>query len=41
MIVLGVLQAGYRFFTVGVPQIAGMYEIVAGDTRVGPHRFHI
>ena len=41
MIVLGVLQAGYRFVMVGAPQIAGMYEIAAGDTRVGPHQFHI
>ena len=41
MIVLGVLQAGYRFFTTGAQQIAGMVEILAGDTRVGPHQFRI
>jgi hypothetical protein len=41
MIVLGALQVGYRSVTAGGPQIAGLYEIVTGDSRVGPHQFHI
>lgn len=41
LMVLGVLQAVFRFATVGMPQIAGIVEIVAGDSRVGPHQFRV
>jgi hypothetical protein len=39
--VLGAAQFAYGFATVGAPQLAGIYEIVSGDARVGPHQFHI
>ena len=38
---LGVVQLAANFTTVGAAQIAGIYEIVAGDARVGPHEFHV
>jgi RDD family len=41
MMVIGVLQVGYRFVSTGAPQIAGMVEIVAGDRRLGPHQFRV
>ncbi len=41
LMVLGVLQVGASFFTVATPQIAGIFEIVTGDSRVGPHQFRI
>jgi uncharacterized RDD family membrane protein YckC len=41
MMVIGVLQVGYRFVSAGAPQIVGMVEIVAGDRRLGPHQFRV
>ena len=41
LMVLGVLQVGISFFTVATPQIAGIFEIVTGDSRVGPHQFRV
>ena len=41
LMVLGVLQVGASFFTVATPQIAGIFEVVTGDSRVGPHQFRI
>jgi hypothetical protein len=41
MIAIGVLQTGFRFVSAGVPQIAGMYDIVIGDAKVGLHQFHV
>jgi hypothetical protein len=40
-IVLGALQFVFGLASVGVPQLAGIYEIVTGDARVGPHQFYI
>ena len=37
--VLGVLNVAYNCLFVGTAQLAGIYEIVSGDTRVGPHKF--
>jgi hypothetical protein len=39
--VAGVLLFPYNFAVVGAPQLAGIYEIVSGDARVGPHEFHV
>jgi hypothetical protein len=39
--VLGVLNAGYDFLFFGVAQMMGMYEIISGDSRVGPHQFQV
>jgi hypothetical protein len=39
--VLGLLNAGYNFLVFGTAQLAGIYEIVTGDSRVGPHRFQV
>jgi hypothetical protein len=39
--VAGVLLFPYNFAVVGVPQLAGIYEIVSGDAQVGPHEFHV
>jgi hypothetical protein len=41
MTVLSVAQTAFRFALAGMPQIAGMVEIVAGDSRVGPHQFRV
>jgi len=41
LMVLGALQVVVSFFTVATPQIAGIFEIVTGDSRVGPHRFRV
>ena len=41
MIVIGVIQTTASFATVGAPQLAGIFEIVTGDSEVGPHQFHI
>ncbi len=38
---VGILLLPYNFATVGAPQLAGIYEIVAGDSSVGPHEFHV
>lgn len=38
---LGVVQLAANFVMVGTAQLAGIYEIVSGDARVGPHEFHI
>jgi RDD family len=39
--VLGMVQLAASFVMVGAPQLAGIYEILSGDRRVGPHQFHI
>jgi hypothetical protein len=39
--VLGLLNAAYNFLFFGAAQLAGIYEIVTGDSRVGPHRFQV
>ena len=39
--VAGLLVFPYDFATVGLPQLAGIYEIVSGDAHVGPHEFHV
>jgi hypothetical protein len=39
--VLGIVQLAANFITVGGPQLAGLYEVLSGDRRVGPHEFHI
>jgi hypothetical protein len=31
----------FSFFTVATPQIAGIFEIVTGDSHVGPHQFRV
>jgi hypothetical protein len=41
LMVLGGLQVAVSFFTVATPQVAGILEIVTGDSRVGPHRFRV
>jgi hypothetical protein len=41
MIVVSVIQTAASFVTVGAPQLAGIFEIVTGDSEVGPHQFHI
>jgi len=41
MVVISLLQVGANALFVGVPQGLGIYEIVHGDTRVGPHAFHV
>ncbi|WP_167529033.1 RDD family protein [Bradyrhizobium macuxiense] len=38
---LGMVYVAYSCAFVGAPQIAGVYEIVAGDARVGPHQFRV
>ncbi|GKQ56086.1 RDD family protein [Bradyrhizobium sp. Ce-3] len=38
---LGVAYVAYSCLFVAAPQIAGVYEIVTGDTRVGPHQFRV
>jgi hypothetical protein len=41
MVVIGAVQSAASFATVGAPQLAGIFEIVTGDTKVGPHQFHV
>ncbi|HTF77647.1 MAG TPA: hypothetical protein VK620_25590, partial [Bradyrhizobium sp.] len=41
LVLLGVAQLAANFVMVGTAQMAGIYEIVSGDARVGPHEFHI
>jgi hypothetical protein len=41
LVLLGVVQLAANFVMVGTAQMAGIYEIVSGDARVGPHEFHI
>jgi uncharacterized RDD family membrane protein YckC len=38
---LGVIRLAFTLVAVGVPQLAGIYEIVDGDARVGAHEFHV
>jgi len=40
-IALGVLRLAYDCLFFAAPQIAGMYEMVSGDARVGPHQFRV
>ena len=39
--VLGVLNLAYNCLFVGTAQMAGIYEIIDGDARVGPHQFKV
>jgi hypothetical protein len=39
--VLGVLNLAYSCLFVGTAQLAGIYEIIDGDARVGPHQFKV
>jgi ATP-dependent protease ClpP protease subunit len=39
--VLGLVNVAYNFLFFGMAQIAGIYDIVSGDSRVGPHRFRV
>lgn len=41
MVVLGVASTLWQFFSAGLPQIAGLAEIVAGDRSLGPHQFKV
>ncbi len=41
LVMLGAVQFAANFAMVGTAQLAGIYEIVAGDALVGPHEFHI
>ncbi|WP_316195381.1 MULTISPECIES: RDD family protein [unclassified Bradyrhizobium] len=41
MVTLGVASALWQFFTQGLPQIAGIAEIVGGDNSLGPHQFRV
>ncbi|WP_144058584.1 RDD family protein [Bradyrhizobium oligotrophicum] len=41
MVALGVGITLWHFFTQGLPQIAGIAEIVAGDSALGPHQFRV
>ncbi|WP_154070811.1 RDD family protein [Bradyrhizobium lablabi] len=39
--VLGVLNLAYNCLFVGTAQLAGIYEIIDGDARVGAHQFKV
>jgi hypothetical protein len=41
LVLLGVVEVAANFATVGAAQVAGIYEIVTGDARVGAHEFHV
>jgi hypothetical protein len=41
VLALGVGSTLWHFFTQGLPQIAGIAEIVAGDGALGPHQFRV
>jgi hypothetical protein len=41
MMVIGAIQTAASFAIVGAPQLAGIFEIVTGDSKVGPHQFHV
>lgn len=41
MVALGVASTLWQFFSAGLPQIAGIAEIVAGDSSLGPHQFKV
>ncbi|MGJ5040806.1 MULTISPECIES: RDD family protein [unclassified Bradyrhizobium] len=41
MVALGVGISVWHFFTQGLPRIAGIAEIVAGDSSLGPHQFKV
>jgi hypothetical protein len=40
MVVIGALQAAI-FASVRAPQFAAIFEIVTGDSEIGPHQFHV
>jgi hypothetical protein len=40
-IVIGLLNLAYSLGFVAIPQASGFYEIVAGDTSLGPHQFKV
>lgn len=39
--VLGVINLAYNCLFVGTAQLAGIWEIIDGDARVGPHQFKV
>lgn len=39
--VIGVLNLAYNCLFVGTAQLAGIWEIIDGDARVGPHQFKV
>lgn len=39
--VLGVVNLAFNCLFVGTAQLAGIYEIIDGDARVGPHQFKV
>ena len=41
MVALGAASTFWQFFMQGLPQIAGVAEIVAGDRSLGPHQFKV
>jgi hypothetical protein len=41
MAVLAVLNLAFNGLFIGAPQIVGVYEIIDGDARVGPHQFKV
>jgi len=41
MMALGLLHLAYSVLLVAIPQGVGIYEIVAGDTRLGAHQFKV
>jgi hypothetical protein len=41
LMVFALGRLAYTFVLAGLPQLVGFYEIVAGDSRVGPHEFHV
>ncbi|MGJ4941360.1 RDD family protein [Bradyrhizobium sp. HKCCYLS1011] len=41
MVALGAASTLLQFFMQGLPQIAGVAEIVAGDRSLGPHQFKV
>jgi hypothetical protein len=41
LVVIGAAQFAASFMLVGTAQMAGFYEIVTGDARVGPHQFQV
>lgn len=40
-IVIGALQLLYSILCVAIPQASGIYEIMAGDVRLGQHQFKV
>jgi uncharacterized membrane protein YhaH (DUF805 family) len=41
MVLLGVVSTLWQFVAAGLPQMAGIVDIVAGDSSLGPHQFKV